>query len=72
MRINDKIIKLQIWDTSSVEIYSSLIGNFYGSSSLIIILYSIDNQKSFDDIKIWLKESKKENPEDKIFLVGNK
>ena len=41
-RIEDKVIKLQIWDTCGQEIYKSLIANFYKSSSLAIAVFSID------------------------------
>ena len=42
IRINNEIIKLQIWDTCGQEIYRSLITNFYRNASLAIIVYSID------------------------------
>ena len=42
MRIKDKTIKLQIWDTCGQEIYRSLITSFYKNSSLAIIVYAID------------------------------
>ena len=41
IKINDQIIKLQIWDTCGQEIYRSLISNFYRNCSLAIIVYSI-------------------------------
>ena len=42
IKINEKIIKLQIWDTCGQEIYRSLVTNFYRNSSLAIIVYAID------------------------------
>ena len=42
MQIDKKVIKLQIWDTCGQETYRSLVTNFYRSSSLAIIVYSID------------------------------
>ncbi len=42
IKINDRIIKLQIWDTCGQEIYRSLITNFYRNSSLAMMVYSID------------------------------
>ena len=41
IRLNNKVIKMQIWDTCGQEIYRSLITNFYRNSSLAIIVYSI-------------------------------
>ena len=42
MKINSKILKLQIWDTCGQEVYRSLITSFYKNSSLAIIVYAID------------------------------
>jgi len=70
--INEKVIKLQIWDTGGQELYKSLLANFYRNSSLAIIAYSIDNKNSFKNIEKWLKDLKAQNPDIKIFLVGNK
>ena len=73
IRINDKNIKLQIWDTCGQEAYRSLITSFYRNSSLAILVYSIDNINSYNNIESWLNEIKSQaNPEIKIFLIGNK
>ena len=73
IRINDKNIKLQIWDTCGQEAYRSLITSFYRNSSLAIIAYAIDNENSYNNIEAWLNEIKTQaNPETKIFLIGNK
>ena len=73
MKINDKVIKLQIWDTCGQEVYKSLISNFYRNSSLALILYAIDNSDSFRHAETWLNDLKQQaNPNVKIFLVGNK
>ena len=73
LRIDKKIIKLQIWDTCGQEIYRSLITNFYRSSSLAIIVYAINQRESFKDLSLWIKELKLNNsPDTKIILVGNK
>ena len=72
-RINSQNIRLQIWDTCGQEEYRSLIQNFYRNSSLAILVYSIDNKNSFENLEIWLNEIRtKGNPDVKIFLVGNK
>ena len=42
IRMNNKVIKLQIWDTCGQEIYRSLVTNFYRNSSLAIVVYAID------------------------------
>jgi small GTP-binding protein len=73
MKVNDKVIKLQIWDTCGQEIYRSLISNFYRNSSLAVLIYSIDNKESFNHAENWLNDLKSQaNPDIRIFLVGNK
>ena len=73
VKVNHKIIKLQIWDTCGQEIYRSLITNFYRNSSLAVIVYSIDKKASFKDIDLWLKELRLySSPDIKIILIGNK
>ena len=73
VRINDQIVKLQIWDTCGQERYRSLISSFYRNSCLAIIVYAIDCQNSFENVDDWIDEIKSQtNPNIKIFLIGNK
>ncbi len=73
IKMFEKIIKLQIWDTCGQELYRSLITNFYRNASLVIMVYAINNKDSFDNIDVWLKELKiHSNPDSKVFLIGNK
>ena len=40
---------------------------------MAIIVYAIDDSKSFDDIDLWLKDLRaNSNPDIKVFLIGNK
>jgi small GTP-binding protein len=67
------IVKLQIWDTCGQEKFRSLTKNFYKNSDLAILVYSIDNLLSFNNIDIWLKELRATAKSDLVvFLVGNK
>ena len=73
VKINQKIFKLQIWDTCGQEIYRSLITNFYRTAALAIIVYSVTDKKSFEETEIWLKQVKMNaDPNCKIFLIANK
>ena len=73
VKIDGKVIKLQIWDTCGQEIYRSLISSFYRNASLAMMVYAIDSRESFVHIETWLKEVKlQSNPDIKIFLIGNK
>lgn len=73
IRINKTILKLQVWDTCGQEAYRSLIANFYRNSSVGILVYAINDKKSFEDLDSWLKQLKTHaSPDCKIILIGNK
>ena len=73
MKINDKIVRLQIWDTCGQEIYKSLIKNFYRGASVAFLVYAINYRESFNNIEGWIKEVKENSsPDVKFFLIGNK
>jgi len=73
VKVNNTPINLQIWDTCGQEKYKSLIKNYFQNSSLAIIVYSVVDQNSFQDVNEWYKEVKSNtSPDCKIFLIANK
>ncbi len=72
-KIENKIIRLQIWDTCGQEEHRSLIQHLFHGAGLAIIVYAINDIKSFNAISAWIKQLKNNsNPDVKLFLVGNK
>jgi small GTP-binding protein len=73
IKLNNKVVKLQIWDTCGQELYRSLITNFYRNTSLAIMVYAINSKDSFENIEMWLRELRTHSsPDAKVFLIGNK
>ena len=73
LKIDNKILKLQIWDTCGQEEYRSLISSFYHNTAFAIIVYSVTSIESFENIELWLKELRTHgSPAVKIILIGNK
>ena len=73
IKLQETIIKLQIWDTCGQELYRSLITNFYRNASLAIVVYAVNTLESFKNLEIWFRELRTHSgPDIKIFLVGNK
>ena len=69
VKINGKIIKLQIWDTCGQETYRSLITNFFRSASLAIVVYAINSKESFENIEMWMRELRiHSSPDVKLFF----
>lgn len=73
-RLHNKKITLNVWDTVGQEKYQSLSKMFYKDAHIIILVYDISNEKSFNDIKdIWLKDIETMGEQFKILvLAGNK
>ena len=70
--INDKNYKIHLWDTAGQERYSSLTKNFYKHAQGIIFVYDVNNIKSFQNLKNWIKNPDYEKRNVKIIIVGNK
>ena len=76
IKINNYIIRMQIWDTAGQEKTNSIISNYYRSAEVAIFVYSINNIQSYNSIQEWFKELINENNDDnnnvKKVLLGNK
>ena len=72
VKVNDKIIQIQIWDTCGNDEFAQSTPNMFKNASISIIVYAINDQKSFDDIKIWYNLIKNHSFDSFIFLIGNK
>ena len=72
-KINDKIlVRLQIWDTCGEGEPRTLLQNFFGDTSLVILVYSINDLKSFYNLGTWIKQLRTYiNKSVRIFLIGN-
>ncbi|KAJ5070973.1 ras and ef-hand domain-containing protein [Anaeramoeba ignava] len=73
VKINDEVVKLQIWDTAGQERFRTITGTYYRNADGIMVVYDITNKDTFDQIKLWFQEIKKNAPENVVnILVGNK
>ena len=71
--IDEKKIKLEIFDTAGQESFHSITTNYYNGVMGIILVYDISDKISFDDVHKWMIQIKENVGEDVvIFLVGNK
>ena len=66
--------KLQIWDTGGQEKFKNIMNAYYRGANAIILMYSITEKNSFDNLPSWLEDINKhyiKNKKSPIFLVGN-
>ena len=73
LNINNKKIKIQIWDTAGEERYRIVAKNYFNTSDGFIIMYDITNRESFDDITNWIEQIRDSTPNyKKSVIFGNK
>ncbi|CAD8097094.1 unnamed protein product [Paramecium sonneborni] len=71
--LENKNIKLQIWDTAGQDRFRTITCNYYRGAHGIIIVYDITDRESFDSVKMWMSEIDKYAQDDVIrMLIGNK
>ena len=73
INIKNKKILLQTWDPCGQESFQCIVNMFYKRAKLAILVYSIDNRKSFERINFWLDEIRLNASDNiKLILIGNK
>ncbi len=73
IKVENKNIKLQIWDMCGNENYRSVLLNLYRNATLGVLVYSVCSRQSFNNLENWITQLKKYSlPNSKIILIGNK
>ena len=70
---NQRIVKVQLWDTAGQDKYRAITRNYYRGAHGIILLYDVTNEKTYDNIKKWITSIKEEiSDQICIVLIANK
>ncbi|RDB20501.1 Ras-like GTP-binding protein RYL2 [Hypsizygus marmoreus] len=71
--VNGLKVRLQLWDTAGQERFRSMAPMYYRGANAALLLYDITNASTFNDIRGWLEELKKNCPPELIiYIVGSK
>jgi len=72
-RINDRVFKIEIWDTAGRERYKSITAAYYKGAKGALVVYDTTQKESYDNIDGWMLEIKDKGSKDmKIMIIGNK
>ena len=73
IKINNKLIQVDLWDTAGAERFRSLGKVFYKDANIVIIVYDISKKYSFEKIKtIWYPNVKEIGEKYTILaIIGN-
>nr|XP_009679924.1 PREDICTED: ras-related protein Rab-8B [Struthio camelus australis] len=73
IELDGKKIKLQIWDTAGQERFRTITTAYYRGAMGIMLVYDITNEKSFDNIKNWIRNIEEHASSDvERMILGNK
>ena len=71
--VNGTLFEIKLWDTAGQEKYKSLTQLFTKDAQIAILVYSIIDEQSFNELGGWLKIVKSANNDNIIFgVVANK
>ena len=74
IQVEDKTIKIQLYDTAGQEKFRSITSSYYRNTVGGFLVFDVMNRTSFDDLNLWLEDVKKyaQPREPTLVLVGNK
>ena len=72
LNINGNSINLQVWDTAGQERFKSITHSYLKGADGILFIYDITQKKTFDNLKIWIRDSEESNQNFKKVIIGNK
>jgi len=71
--IDNKQIKLQIWDTAGQESFRSITRSYYRGAAGALLVYDITRRETFNHLTSWLDDARTHsNSNMTIMLIGNK
>jgi small GTP-binding protein len=73
INIENKPIKLQIWDTAGQESFRSITRSYYRGAAGALLVYDITRRETFSHLTRWLQEARQNSHQNMvIMLIGNK
>ncbi|KAF3902846.1 hypothetical protein AA313_de0207133 [Arthrobotrys entomopaga] len=75
--VDDRLVTMQIWDTAGQERFQSLGVAFYRGADCCVLVYDVNNQKSFETLDSWRDEfliqaSPRDADSFPFVVIGNK
>jgi len=72
-QLNDKPFEYQLWDTAGQEIFRSVVPLYLRDSNCIILVFSLSDENSFEDMEEWLNTIRNINIKNvPIVIAANK
>ena len=72
INVNNGKVPLELWDTTGQEDFKNERGAFLRGADGIVIIYDIDNDDSYKNLRVWLELCKTTCPNESVVIFGNK
>jgi small GTP-binding protein len=72
ININNIEVKIQIWDTAGQERFRTITRNYYKGAHGIILVYDVNSESSYNNIRKWINDVKLYSENCKMILIANK
>lgn len=73
INMDQRSIKLQIWDTAGQESFRSITRSYYRGAAGALLVYDITRRDTFEHLGRWLEEARQNASQSMvIMLIGNK
>ena len=74
--INNKTVRIKIWDTAGQEKYHSLAKGFFRNAQGIMVVFDVTNIETYENVKYWTQSIKTHMGSDidkiSVIIIGNK
>ena len=73
IKLDEKILKLQIWDTAGQESFRSVTRIFYKGANVVFLCFDLTREDTFNNLRKWLSDVRQHASEDiVVYLIGSK
>ena len=75
IEVNDKTVKLQLWDTAGTEKYRSITTSYYRGAHCAFIVFDLTSIETFKNLSQWIESYYKycnHEFEKNVVIIGNK
>lgn len=73
IEIENKVFRLQIWDTAGQETFKSITRNYYKNTAVALVVYDVTSKESYYNIQSWIEECENHAPKNLLIcIIGNK
>lgn len=71
--VNNRAIKLQIWDTAGQEEFKAVTRSYYRSSAAALVVFDTTRKDTFRSVARWVEDVRNNSNKDVVLvLIGNK